>query len=98
MLAVKKLMLETLLSFRFRGTTMSHDELLIALENIFIDKVSTVPTARSRKIDTSAPMAIRRAAKGDGENSRKEEDQRIMDIELQAFFFSKELTKATRIF
>ena len=28
------------------------------LENIIIDKVSTVPTARSRKHDTSAPMEL----------------------------------------
>ena len=33
MVAVKKLMLESLLNFRFRGTTMSYDELLIALEH-----------------------------------------------------------------
>ena len=43
--------------FRFRGTTKWYDELLIAKENI-IDKVATVPTASSRKIDTSAPMEI----------------------------------------
>ena len=50
-------MLESQLNFRFRGTTKWYDELLIALENI-IDKVATVPTASSRKIDTSAPMEI----------------------------------------
>ena len=58
MLAVKKLMPESLLNYRFRGTTMPYDELIIALENIIIDKVSTVPTARNRKHDTSAPMEI----------------------------------------
>ena len=31
MLAVKKLMLESLLNFRIRGTILSHEELLIAL-------------------------------------------------------------------
>ena len=31
--AVKKLMPESLLNFRLRGTMMSYDELLIALEN-----------------------------------------------------------------
>ena len=31
---------------------MSYSELLVALENIIIDKVATVPTARNRKIDT----------------------------------------------
>ena len=43
MLAVKKLMPESLLNYRFRGTTMSYSELFLALENIIIDKVSTVP-------------------------------------------------------
>ena len=37
---------------------MSYSELLVALENIIIDKVATVPTASNRKIDTSAPMEI----------------------------------------
>ena len=60
MLAVKKLMPESLLNYRFRGTTMSHSELLVALENFIIDKVATVPTARSRKTDTSAPMEMGR--------------------------------------
>ena len=57
---------------------MSYDELLIVLENIIIDKVVTVPTARNRKIDTSAPMKIGMAAKGDCENVRAEGDQRIV--------------------
>ena len=33
MLAVKKLMPESLLNNRFRGTTMSYSELIVALEN-----------------------------------------------------------------
>ena len=37
MLAVKKLMLDSLLNFRFRGTTLNYEELPIALENIIID-------------------------------------------------------------
>ena len=37
---------------------MSYSELLVALENIIIDKVATVSTARSRKNDTSAPTKI----------------------------------------
>ena len=65
---------------------MSYEEFLIALENIISDKVSTVPTTRHKKIDTSAPLEIGMAAKGDGENSREERDQRIMDIELQAVY------------
>ena len=66
MLAVKKLMSESLLKFRLRGMTMSYDELLVASEKIIIDKVATVPTARNRKIDTSALMESGMTAKGDG--------------------------------
>ena len=84
MLAVTKLMPESLLHYRFRGTTMSYSELLVALENIIIDKVPTVPTGRSWKKDTSAPVEIGMAAKEDGENASQEEDQRIMDLALQA--------------
>ena len=83
-LAVKKLMPESLLNYRFRGTAMSYDELIIALENIIIDKVPTV-NSRSRKHDTSAPMEIGMAA-SDGENSSQEGDQRIIDLALQAVY------------
>ena len=62
MLAVKKLMPESLLNYRFRGTTMSYSEIIIALENIIVDKVSTVPSSQSRRNDTSAPMEIGMAA------------------------------------
>ena len=48
-LAVKKLMPESLLNCRFRGRTMSYSELIVALENILVDKVVTVPTARNKK-------------------------------------------------
>ena len=50
MLAVKKLVPESLLlhNYRFRGTTMSYSKLFVALENIIIDKVATVPTAGRR--------------------------------------------------
>ena len=34
MLAVKKLMPESLLHYRFRGTTISYSEIILALENI----------------------------------------------------------------
>ena len=82
-LAVKKWMPESLLNYRFRRTTMSYSE-LIALENIIVDKVATVPTARSRKHDTSAPMENGMAAKEDGENLSQDGDQRIIDLALQA--------------
>ena len=52
---------------------MSYDELLVVLENIIIDKVATIPTARNRRIDTSAPMEIGMAARDDGENLTEEE-------------------------
>ena len=86
MLAVKKLMPECLLNYRFRGTTMSYNELIIALENIIVDKVVTVPTARNKKHDTSAPMEIGMAATEDGENASQEGDQRIMYLALQAVY------------
>ena len=85
-LAVKKLMPESLPNCRFRGTAMPYGELIIALENIIIDKVSTVPTARSRKHDTGAPMEIGMATKEDGENASQEGDQRIVDLALQAVY------------
>ena len=84
MVAVKKLMFESLLNFRFRGTTMWHDELLTAMDNVITDKVSAVPTARSRKIDRSALNEIGITGTDDGENSTEEGDQRITDIALQA--------------
>ena len=44
--AVKKMMPESLLNLRFRGATLKYEELLIALENIIIHKMPTVPTTR----------------------------------------------------
>ena len=85
-LTVKKLMPDSLLNYRFRGTAMPYDELIIALENIIIDKVSIVSTARSRKHDTSAPMEIGKVTKEDGENGSQEGDQRIVDLALQAVY------------
>ena len=76
MLAVKKLMPETLLNHRFREATMSYSELIIALESIIVDKVSTVPSSKSRRNDTSAPVEIGMAAKEDGEHVGQEGDQR----------------------
>ena len=92
MLAVKKLMPECLLKYRFRGTTKSDSELVVALENVIIDKVAMVPTARGRKHDTNAPMEIGMAAKEDGENASHEGDQRIIDLALQRLY-TKELAK-----
>ena len=86
MLAVKKLMPESLLNYRFRGTTISYSEIIIALENIIVDKVSTVPSSKNRRNDTSAPMEIGMAAKEDGESASQEGDQRIVDLALQVVY------------
>ena len=48
-LAVKKLMFESLLNCRFRGTTLPYEELLIALETIVIDKVTTHSAPKAKK-------------------------------------------------
>ena len=53
MLAVKKLLPESLLNYRFSGTTMSYSELIVALEKIIVDKVSTIPSSTRRRNDTS---------------------------------------------
>ena len=55
-------------------------------ELIIIDKVATVPTARSRKLHTSAPIEIGMAVKEDGENASQEGDQRIVDFALPAVY------------
>ena len=86
LLEAKKLMPESLLNYRFRGTTMSYSEIIIALENIIVDKVATVPTARSRKHDTNTPIEIGMAAKEDGENASQEGEQRVTDLALQAVY------------
>ena len=59
MLAIKKLMHDSLLTFKFRGTTLNHEELLlIAWEIIIIiDKLSTTPTTRQKQFETSAPTS-----------------------------------------
>ena len=52
------------MNYRFRRTAMSRTmELLVALEDIIIDKGATVPTARNRKINTRA----RNGKRNDGE-------------------------------
>ena len=56
---------------------MSYSELIIALENIIVDKVSTVPSSENRRIDTSAPMEIGMAAKEDGESASQEKKEII---------------------
>ena len=66
---VKELMPESLLNYRFRGTTPCQMKgSLIALENIIIHKVTTHSVLKVKKIDTSAPMEIGMAAGIDGED------------------------------
>ena len=72
--------------FGIRGTTLLYRELLVALENIITDRVATVPTARNRKIDASAPTDIGMAATHDGECLTEEGDQRSVDLALQAVY------------
>ena len=86
MFAVEKLMPESLLNYRFRGTTMSFSDIVIALENIIVDKVTTVPSSKNRRNDISAPMETGMAAKEDGESASQEGDQRIMDLALQSVY------------
>ena len=76
-LAVKRLMPESLLNYRFRGTTLPHEELLNALDNIITDKVTTHSASKVKKIDTSAPMEIGMAAGTDGEETFEEGTEKI---------------------
>ena len=61
------MMPQSLLNYRFRGTTVPYEELLIALENITMDKVTTHSASKLKKIDTNAPLEIGMAAGTDGE-------------------------------
>ena len=67
--AAKQLMLESLLNYRFRGTTLPYEELLIALT---VDKVTTQSASKVKKVDTSAPMEFAMAAGTDGEETFEE--------------------------
>ena len=61
-----------MLNYRFRRTSLPHEELRIVLENIIIDKVTTHPASKVKKLDTSAPMEIGMAAGADGEETFEE--------------------------
>ena len=82
MLEVKKLMPKILLTFRLRGATFEVRKACHCFRKI--DMVSTVPTNRQKKVETSAPMEIGMAAKDDSEGSTEEGHQRIMGLALQA--------------
>ena len=66
MLEVAKLMFEA--SYNSDSEERRCRTANLSFENVIFEKFTTVPTARNRKIDTSAPMEIGMAAKGDGEH------------------------------
>ena len=74
------LMHVSLLNFRFHGAVLKYEDVGVASENIMDDNVSTVPTSRQKKADTSVPMEIGIAAKDDSEGSNNEGDQQVIDI------------------
>ena len=39
---MKKLMSESLLNYSFRGTTLSYEELIITIEYMIVDKITTI--------------------------------------------------------
>ena len=84
--AVKKLMPESLLNCRFRGTTLPYEEVLVALENIIIDKVTTQSASKVDKIDTSAPLEIGMAAGTDGEEAFEEGCGKVYELAVQAVY------------
>ena len=81
MLALKKLILQSLWNFRFCGTTMSYNEFLIALEISSSTLLQLYRQPETGRL-TSAPKNGM-ASKDDGEHSR-EGDPRIVDLALQA--------------
>ena len=72
MLAVKKLMPESLPNYRFRGTTMSYSEIHCTGEHNVLTRCRQSRKSKSRRNDTSAPMEIGMAAKEDGESVSQE--------------------------
>ena len=85
-LAVKRLIPESLLNFRFRGTTLPYKEMLLALENIIMGKVTTHSVSRVQKIDTSTLMEIGMAAGTNGEEAFEERYGKTSELAVQAVF------------
>ena len=77
-------MLESLLSDRFRGTTVTYDALIIALENMILDESHDHAKLEPMTPDTSSPMDIRVAAKDESDETRDDKEQRIADVAGQA--------------
>ena len=63
---------------------MPYEEILIALENIIIDKVKTHSVSKVKKIDTSAPMEIGMAGGTDGEETFEESFKKTTELAVQA--------------
>ena len=77
---------QSLLNYRFRGTTLPYEELLSALENILIDKVTTHSASEVKKIDTSAPMETGMAARSGGEEAFEEGYGKPSEFTVQAVY------------
>ena len=80
---------ESSLNCRFRGTTLPYEELLIALENITIDKVTAHSVSKVEKIDTSAPMEIGMTAGTDGEEACEGGYMKASQLAVQAVWEPK---------
>ena len=78
------MMLESLLNYRFLGTTLSYKESLIALENITIDKVTTYSVSKVKKIDTT--MEISMAARIDGEEAFEKGHGKACELAMQVVY------------
>ena len=85
-LAVKKFMPESFLNNRFRGTTLPYEKLLIELEKIIIDKVTSHSVSKVKNIDTSAPMEIGTAAGTHGESAFEEGFGKASELAVQAVY------------
>ena len=64
----------------------ANEELLIALDNIIIDKVTTRSASKVKKIDTSAPQDIGMAAGTDGEKAFEEGYGKASELAVQAAY------------
>ena len=85
-LAVNKLMPESLLNYRFSATTLTNEELVIAPENIIMDKVTTHSASEVKKVGVSAPMKIGMAVGTDGEETFGEGYGRTSELAVQAVY------------
>ena len=75
-----------MLKYRFRGTALPHEELLVALENGIINKVTTNSASKVKNTDMSAPMEIGMAAGTDGEEAFEERYGKASELAVQAVY------------